>query len=108
MRCWRTSPPCSMPVSARRWVPFFYDDRTRDLPTNGPWVRVTIQHNIFQQVTIGGRLSGGQRFRRFGIITVQLFTPSADGSDLADLLGNLALDIFEGQATSRRRNGHRY
>jgi hypothetical protein len=61
-----------------------------------------VQHNLSSQVTVGGKVSlggGGQRFRRLGIVTVQIFTPSNDGLTLADSLVDLAVDAFEGEST---------
>lgn len=83
-----------------------YDDKHRDLPDDAPYARITIKHNIFAQVTIGGKVSqggAGQRFRRFGIVTVQIFTVSGDGLTGADTLVQLALDAFEGENTGSDR-----
>ena len=84
-------------------IPLIYSDREADLPADGSFARVTLQHSNFNHATLGGRLSGGQRFRRNGIVTVQVFTPSDDGLGLSDTLGDLALSIFEGQATGSDR-----
>jgi hypothetical protein len=62
--------------------PVMYPDKREDLPDNGPYARVIIQHNTSPQVTVGGKSThggAGQRFRSFGIVTVQIFTPSGDG-----------------------------
>ena len=83
-----------------------YDDRHRDLPDNAPFARITIQHNVSTQATVGGRISsggGGQRFRRFGLITVQIFSISGDGLTINDSLVQLALDAFEGTSTGADR-----
>jgi hypothetical protein len=76
-----------------------YDDKARDLPDDAPYARITIQHTASVQATVGGKASGGQRFRRFGLVTVQIFTLSGDGLTSADVLVDLALDAFEGENT---------
>jgi len=79
-----------------------YDDKHRDLPADAPYARITLKHNIFRQATVGGKISqggAGQRFRRFGIVTVQVFSISGDGLTSADTLVQLALDAFEGENT---------
>lgn len=84
-----------------------YDDKHRDVPDNADWARVTVQHNITQQATVGGRITpgggGGQRFRRFGIVTIQIFTVSGDGLTTSDVLVQLALNAFEGKRTGSDR-----
>ncbi len=83
-----------------------YSDKHTDLPDNAPYARITVLHNIFEQATVGGKLStggGGMRFRRFGIVTVQIFTVSGDGLTDSDPLVDLALDAFEGESTGSDR-----
>jgi len=83
-----------------------YDDKHRDLPDNANFARITIRHNLAEHVTIGGRTGSGgagQRFRRHGLVTVQIFTVSGDGLTTSDTLVQLALDAFEGQRTASDR-----
>lgn len=80
-----------------------YDDKHTDLPDDAPYARVTVQHTITPQVTVGGKGTGGQRFRRFGLVTVQIFTPSGDGLTNSDVLVDLAVDAFEGENTGSDR-----
>lgn len=83
-----------------------YTDKHKDLPDDAPYARITINHNVFQQATVGGKISsggGGMRFRRFGIVTVQVFTISGDGLTAGDPLVDLALDAFEGENTGSDR-----
>lgn len=83
-----------------------YDDKHRDMPDDAPYARITIKHNISPQVTIGATVAkggDGVRFRRFGIVTVQVFTVSGDGLTSADVLVDLALDAFEGEKTGLDR-----
>ncbi len=83
-----------------------YDDKHRDLPTDAPYARITIKHNVFPQVTIGAPVAqggNGVRFRRFGLVTVQVFELSGDGLTSSDILVDLALDAFEGEKTGLDR-----
>jgi len=83
-----------------------YDDKHVDLPNNASYARITIQFTTAVQSTVGGRVSlggGGQRFRRFGLITVQIFSISGDGLTVADPLVDLAVDAFEGTSTGSDR-----
>ncbi len=79
-----------------------YDDKHRDLPTDASYARIIVKHNLFPQVTIGGTVANGGngvRFRRFGIVTVQVFEISGDGLSSSDILVDLAVDAFEGEKT---------
>ena len=80
-----------------------YDDTRTDLPDDAPYARITIQHTATTQVTVGGKSSGGQRFRRVGLITVQIFTISVDGLTNSDPLVDLVIDAFEGEDTGSDR-----
>ncbi len=83
-----------------------YDDKPRDLPDNAPYARITIKHNVSPQVTIGASVSqggNGVRFRRFGLVTVQVFEISGNGLTGSDVLVDLALDAFEGEKTGLDR-----
>ncbi len=83
-----------------------YDDKHRDLPDDAPYARITIKHNVFPQVTIGATVAqggNGVRFRRFGIVTIQVFELSGDGLTSSDILVDLALDAFEGEKTGLDR-----
>ncbi len=83
-----------------------YEDRHRDVPNNANYARIMVMHNIVEHVTIGGRVGSGgsgQRFRRFGLVTVQIYTISGDGLSVNDVLVQLALDAFEGQRTGLDR-----
>lgn len=77
-----------------------YDDTAEERPEQGqPWVRLMVKHTTGGQATVGGR-PGQKRFRRFGILTVQVFTPFGQGLTLSDTLVNVVLGIFEGQQAS--------
>lgn len=78
-----------------------YPDAPSDPPsTQVPWVRMTVQHNpTGGQVTLRGAI-GERRFRRFGIVTVQVFTIFGEGMVLADRLSEIVQGAFEGVRTS--------
>ncbi len=57
-----------------------------------------MRHNVMDQRTLGN--TGNRRFRRFGVITVQIFTLSNQGLATADVFAKIALDAFEGQSTA--------
>ena len=83
-----------------------YDDKHVDLPENDHYARIMVQHNLTLPATVGAptALSGnGARFRRLGIVTVQIFTISGDGLTQSDDLVNLAVDAFEGESTGSDR-----
>ncbi len=83
-----------------------YDDKHVDLPIDDPYARITVTHNTFNQATIGATVANGGngvRFRRFGIIVVQVFTISGAGLTNADVLVDLALNAFEGEHTGSDR-----
>lgn len=75
-----------------------YDDRHTDLPDNAPYARITVRHNVMDQRTLGA--TGNRRFRRFGVVTVQIFAISNQGLALADVFAKVALDAFEGKNTA--------
>lgn len=74
-----------------------YDDKSEDLPKNGPYARITIAHNTGGQVTMA--TTGNRRFRRFGLVTIQIFSSANDGLSSADVFVKIANDIFEGAST---------
>ena len=85
----------------------FYDDKHRDLPPDAPYARITVKHSpVGPQVTVGATVArggNGVRFRRFGVVTVQVFEISGAGLTNSDDLVDLALDAFEGEKTGLDR-----
>jgi hypothetical protein len=79
-----------------------YQDKRRDLPLNAPYARITVIHTPETQRTIGGGV-GNRRFRRFGIVTVQVFAMGGAGLQDADRFANIALTAFEGSKTGEDR-----
>jgi len=83
-------------------VPVLYSDVAQDVPDRGSWARITVRHNQGYQATLSGTI-GSRRFRREGIVTVQIFTPFADGGVDNDALATIAQQAFEGEVTSPGR-----
>lgn len=79
-----------------------YDDRHEDLPNDAAYARITVRHALMDQQTVGGN-TGSRRFRRFGVVTVQIFAITGDGLQEADRLATIAHDAFEGQKTGDDR-----
>lgn len=66
---------------------------------NKPWARITVRHATGEQRSMGP--PGGRIFTRRGVVTVQVFVPTGkQGLVLADRLGKVAADAFEGEETS--------
>ena len=66
---------------------------------NKAWARVSVRHSSGSQRSMGP--VGGRIFTRRGVVTVQVFVPAGkQGLVLADRLGKVAADAFEGEETS--------
>lgn len=80
--------------------PVAYPNVTFDRPPdNSPWARVSVKHNTGAQATVGGS-PGNRRFRRFGMVVVELFTPTGQGLTASDKYAKVAYDAFEGKSAS--------
>lgn len=66
-------------------------------PNNAAWVRLTILNGTAQQVEMGG---SKRRWRRPGVVAVQIYIPAGSGTGLATELGDSVRDIFEGVTIS--------
>lgn len=64
------------------------------------WARFDIRHAPSRQSTFGHM--GGRRFTRTGLVSVEVFAPTAGGVglSLAEKLGIIARDAFEGRGTA--------
>lgn len=66
---------------------------------NEAWARIMVRHLDGEQRTIGA--TDGRVFSRHGLVTVQVFVPAGkQGLVLADRLGKVAADAFEGKETA--------
>ena len=84
--------------SLRPTIPVFFDNAGDDVqpPQNSAWVRLTVLPGSSQQVEMG-RL---RRWRRIGVVAVQIFVPAASGTGLVQELGDTVIEIFEGLTLS--------
>lgn len=84
--------------------PVLYADSKTQVPTTNDadsnpdlWAKITVQHNGGGQGTLGGK--GGRCFDRFGVVTVQVFTPLGTGLSIGDNVYKIVVDAYEGQTT---------
>lgn len=59
-----------------------YED-TSGKPTDPQWARVSVRHTSGNQATLSSP-TGVRRYRRTGILVVELYTPSGKGTTLSD------------------------
>lgn len=78
--------------------PIAWPDIEFTIPENKTWVRFNCQENGGQQVGMGD--PGNNRFRRFGIVTIQVFQPRGQGSKDARTKAAAARDLFTGAQTT--------
>jgi hypothetical protein len=71
-----------------------WDNIEFEPPTNSTWARCSVQHNIANQVGLGG--VGDRYFRREGLVFVQVFVPIETGTKLLNKWVITALSAFEG------------
>lgn len=77
----------------------FYDDKEFDIPDgNTSWAFIMVRHTASNQATLGE--VGSRRFRRRGMVTVQIRTPTGLGLSSNDIFSKIALDAFEGVETA--------
>lgn len=66
---------------------------------NKAWCRPSVRHARGEQRSMG--TPGNRIFTRRGLVTIQIFVPAGkQGLVLADRLGKVAVDAFEGEETS--------
>ena len=59
------------------------------------WVRFSASPIDGTQITLGG--APNRRFRKFGVVAIQVFTSLNDATDNNDILSDNAVNIFEGK-----------
>lgn len=80
-------------------TPVAWPDSRYDPPSNDQtWVRFNCRENDGFQSSIGS--PGSNRFRHFGIVTIQIFQPQGQGSVDAREKATAALAVFMGQETT--------
>lgn len=75
-----------------------WPDKKFAVPENETWVRFNCQENDGRQATMGS--PGSNRFRQFGIVTIQVFQPQDQGSTDAREKAAIALTAFKGGVTT--------
>jgi len=80
-------------------LPMLYPDVAGDPPTEGAWGRATVLHTGSNQASLANH-AGVRRFRRTGVVVVQLFTPPGGGQVLSDDLVTVVKNAFEGITTT--------
>jgi hypothetical protein len=66
---------------------------------NKPWARAMVRHATGRQRSMGN--AGNRLFQRNGVVTLQIFVPAGkQGLVVADRLGRIVVDAFEGEETS--------
>lgn len=68
------------------------------IPESQTWVRFNCQENDGRQVSMGD--PGNNRFRHFGLVTIQVFQPRGEGSIDARDKATAALGAFMGAQTT--------
>ena len=71
------------------------------VPPSGsaPWARVTLRHTFGDQASLAS-VGGVRRWRRDGLVTVQIFIPLGEGLSEGYSLAKTVVDAFEGTATA--------
>ena len=77
-------------------VPFSFADVDYKPTPDQPWVRLNVLTGNQRQVGLGKK----RRFRRIGIVLVQIFVPAGSGDGLAKELADSVADIFMGRTVS--------
>ena len=67
-----------------------------------PWARATVRLQDGAQATLSSD-TGARRFRRFGLVTVQIFTEWGKNTTLKYTLTKIVSEAFEGVTTSPGR-----
>jgi len=74
-------------------VPFSFADVDYDPPKDTSWVRLNVLPGDQRQVGMGSL----RRFRRVGVVLVQIFVPAGSGDGLAKELADSVAKIFMGR-----------
>jgi len=77
-------------------VAYFHADMKFTPPVNLAWVRLTVIPGQQTQVEMGMK----RRYRRRGLVVVDIFVPAGSGDGLAKVLGDVVADIFMGRSVS--------
>lgn len=73
---------------------YTFDSEQYTPPAGETWVRLMVRHTDSEQHSLGG--TNQRKFRRFGLIFVQVFSPLDAGTRANDTVVQATRDIFEG------------
>jgi hypothetical protein len=76
---------------------FYENTRDQREEDDSPWAVAILRHIGGLQATLGGR--GVRKFDRFGLLTVQIYTPTAKGLQESYRLAKVMTDAFEGESS---------
>lgn len=79
-------------------TPIAWPDLKFTIPSDENWIRFNCQENDGEQVSMGS--PGSNRFRHYGVVTIQVFQPQGQGSKAARQLATDALGVFMGAQTT--------
>lgn len=96
---WAALSPAAVGGSAPR-IEWQGVDALSPPPANLAFARHFVRHGPSRQTTFG--TSGNRRFTRVGLVTVQVYTPLANGGGLSlcEKLGIIARNTYEGVGTA--------
>lgn len=81
-------------VSLPSTTPIAYDNLNFDPPEDGStWARLNIQHITADRASLGS--PDTCRFRREGLLSIQIFVPLGDGTLVADQIADSLVEAFE-------------
>lgn len=82
-------------ASALPATPIRYPDYIgTEVPSDNAWIRATVHHTDEHQATIGS--TGQRRYRVYGVLMIQIFTPTGNGQKVADILSGVVKGAFRG------------
>ena len=76
--------------------PIAIDNREFEAPeTPEKWTRIAVRFSSGNQSSLGQ--DGNRKFEKRGLVFIQVFTPSGEGTDNNDSLAKLILDLMDGE-----------
>ena len=73
-------------------APLLFDNLDEDRPDGSTWGRLTIRHTGGSRASLGGATA---RFRRTGVVFVQIFVSKNSGMETADAIGEALVEAIE-------------
>lgn len=86
-----------MDASAYAAIPVLYPDVVADKVPDGSFVKIFVDYNTERPASIGG--PSLRRYRIYGLVTVQIFTPYGKGEVDSDLISGVVKGAFRGVNT---------